>query len=84
MGVMLSRICCCDYPEYLLDKIARKEFALNGGEAYELIENFNWSNEDQNEVASSIANDGLSPEQAAEKWISSHRAVWETWLPANS
>jgi len=74
----------CDYPEYLLDKIVRRDFALKRGDAYELIENFNWSNDDQNEIANDITNNGLSPEQAAEKWIKGNRVAWETWLPENS
>ena len=73
----------CDYPQYILEKIVSRKFALKGGDAYELIENFSWSNKDQNEVANYIANDGMSPRQAAERWASEHPRVWEAWLPAN-
>jgi glycine betaine/proline transport system substrate-binding protein len=73
----------CDYPQYILEKIVSRKFALKGGDTYELIENFSWSNKDQNEVASYIANDGMSPRQAAERWASEHPREWEAWLPAN-
>jgi glycine betaine/proline transport system substrate-binding protein len=59
----------CDYPEYNLDKIASKEFMESGSPAAELVENFEWTNEDQNVVAKYIAQDGMSQEDAAEKWI---------------
>jgi glycine betaine/proline transport system substrate-binding protein len=74
----------CGYPEYILDKVMRTEFARAHPDAYELIENFSWSNRDQNEVASYIANDGMTPEQAAEKWLGANRPKWEVWLAANS
>lgn len=30
----------CDYPDYVLDKIASKKFADTGGAAYQLVKNF--------------------------------------------
>ena len=74
----------CGYPEYILDKIMRTEFARANPDAYELIENFSWSNRDQNAVAGYIANDGMTPEQAAEKWVGENRQKWDVWLSANS
>jgi glycine betaine/proline transport system substrate-binding protein len=71
----------CDYPPYVLDKIASKKFADTGGAAYELVKNFTWSNEDQNEVADYITNDNLKPEQAAEKWVKANESTWKAWLP---
>jgi len=71
----------CDYPVYELDKIASKRFAETGGAAYELIKNFTWTNEDQNEVAEYLTSENLSPEKAAEKWANAHEDVWKAWLP---
>ena len=71
----------CDYPEYTLDKIVSRRFADAGGPAYELIKNFRWTNEDQNLVARYIAQDKLSPEAAARKWVEANRAKVEAWLP---
>jgi glycine betaine/proline transport system substrate-binding protein len=73
----------CDYPDYQLDKVASKKFADSGGAAYQLIKNFQWSNEDQNEVASYIALDGLTADKAAEKWAGAHESTWKAWLPAS-
>jgi glycine betaine/proline transport system substrate-binding protein len=72
----------CDYPEYNLDKIASKEFMESGSPAAELVENFEWTNEDQNVVAKYIAADGMSQEDAAEKWIEDNPDMVEAWLPS--
>jgi glycine betaine/proline transport system substrate-binding protein len=71
----------CDYPPYELDKIVSKKFADAGGPAYQLIKNFQWSNDDQNLVAKYIAVDKMSPEDAAKKWAADHESVWKAWLP---
>ncbi|MGH3345271.1 MAG: ABC transporter substrate-binding protein [Carbonactinosporaceae bacterium] len=70
----------CDYPLYHLDKIASKSFAENGGKGYQFIENFRWTNQDQDEVAGDIAR-GKSPQQAARAWVESNKAVWQDWIP---
>ena len=71
----------CDYPEYELDKIMSREFAESGSPAAALIENFRWTNDDQNVVARYIAEDGMSPEEAAEKWIADNPDKVQAWLP---
>jgi glycine betaine/proline transport system substrate-binding protein len=71
----------CDYQPYDLDKIASREFAYSGSPAAELIKNFTWTNDDQNQVARDIADRGLSPDEAAKRWLDSHRGIWRKWLP---
>ncbi len=45
-----------------------------------LVENFEWTNEDQNVVAGYIADDGMDPEDAAAKWIEENPDKVEAWL----
>jgi glycine betaine/proline transport system substrate-binding protein len=71
----------CDYPPYVLNKIAATKFQSGGGPAFELIKNFTWTNEDQNLVASYIAIDKLSNDEAAKKWLDANEAKWKAWLP---
>ena len=73
----------CDYPEYVLDKIVSKKFEDEGGAAFELVKNFNWTNEDQNVVADYITNQGMSPEEAGQKWVEENEDTWRAWLPAS-
>ncbi len=71
----------CDYPEYVLDKIASAEFMESGSPAAELVQNFEWTNDDQNTVAKYIAEDGMAQEDAAEKWIEDNPDKVQAWLP---
>jgi glycine betaine/proline transport system substrate-binding protein len=70
----------CDYPDYVLDKIASKTFAETGGDAYTLVKNFSWTNDDQNLVAGYI-NSGMSHDDAAKKWVDANEATWQAWMP---
>ncbi len=57
----------CDYPRYELNKVVSTRFAERDDDAYKLVRNFPWSNDDQNRVAESMAEGGLSPAEAARK-----------------
>jgi glycine betaine/proline transport system substrate-binding protein len=70
----------CDYQPYDLDKVVSKKFAESGTAAAELVKNFQWSNEDQNAVAKSIAVDKLKDEDAAKKWVDANPDKVNTWL----
>ena len=74
----------CDYPPYVIDKIVSKEFADANGPALQLIKNFSWTNEDQNLVAKYIAQDKMTPENAAAKWIGDNPDVWQAWMPTTT
>ncbi|MFI5933922.1 hypothetical protein [Actinoplanes sp. NPDC051494] len=67
----------CDYQPYDLDKIAREAFVDS---AADLITTFAWT-DDQNEVARDITIKKLSRDDAAKRWLGSHRADWQKWLP---
>ena len=70
----------CDYPEYTLDKIVATDFAESGSPAYDLVKNFNWTNDDQNLVAKYIAQDKMDPEEAAKKWVDANPDKVDAWL----
>ncbi|GAA3839178.1 ABC transporter substrate-binding protein [Streptomyces phyllanthi] len=70
----------CDYPVYKLDKIVSAKFAKSGSPAYDLVKNFNWTNDDQNVVAKYIAVDKMTPEAAAKKWVDANRDKVDAWL----
>jgi glycine betaine/proline transport system substrate-binding protein len=71
----------CDYQPYDLDKIARKAFVDSGSPAADLIKNFKWTNDDQNEVARDLTVKKLSRDEAAKRWLDDNRATWQQWLP---
>ena len=70
----------CDYPPYHLNKLVSTSFAKSGSPALDLIKNFKWTNEDQNIVSSYIGQDGMSPDDAAKKWIDANPDKVNAWL----
>jgi len=70
----------CDYPPYALNKLISKDFADSGSPAVDLIKNFTWTNDDQNLVSTYIARDGMSPDDAAKKWIEENQDKVDAWL----
>ncbi|WP_328671021.1 ABC transporter substrate-binding protein [Streptomyces sp. NBC_00328] len=72
----------CAYPHTPLKKYLNADFARTGGRAAAFLKNFKWTTEDQNEVSLMIANDRLTPQEAARKWADRHRSTWRSWLPS--
>jgi glycine betaine/proline transport system substrate-binding protein len=73
----------CDYPPYNLNKIISKNLEDKAPKAAQFIKNFSWTAEDQNTVSNYIANDAMSREDAAAKWITDNEAKWKAWIPAS-
>ena len=72
----------CDYPKYDLNKIVATKFVEADSPAYKLVKAFSWTNDDQNVVAKSIAEDKMDPEQAAQKWVDANPDKVNAWLQA--
>ncbi|MHC3394079.1 ABC transporter substrate-binding protein [Streptomyces lavendulocolor] len=71
----------CAYPHTPLQKFLNADFAKKGGKAAAFLKNFRWTTEAQNDVALMIAEQKLTPEAAAEKWVEANEATWRKWLP---
>ena len=69
----------CDYPPYTLNKIARAKWVEAGGPAVDFLKKFNWTNDDQNQVAADIAA-GKSYDEAAKNWIDKNQDKVKAWL----
>lgn len=68
-----------DYPETPLVKLATLKLMESGSPFATLVQNFEWTNEDQNQVALDIES-GMEPREAAQKWIDAHPDVVAAWL----
>lgn len=68
-----------DYPKTELKKLASTELMESGSPFATLVQNFSWTNEDQNQVALDIES-GTSPEEAAQKWIDANMDTVNSWL----
>ena len=71
----------CDYPETKLKKIVATKFSESGSPAWDVVKNFTWTNDDQNVVAKYIAEDKMSADDAAKKWIDANPDKVKAWLP---
>jgi glycine betaine/proline transport system substrate-binding protein len=71
----------CDYPPYHLNKVVSTKFATSGSPAWTVIQKFNWTNEDQDQVAAYITDQSMSDEDAAAKWVADNPSKWQAWLP---
>ena len=70
----------CDYPETTLLKYAAKDFMDSGSDAATVVKNFTWTNDDQNLVAKYIAEDKMSADDAADKWIADNPDKVKAWM----
>jgi glycine betaine/proline transport system substrate-binding protein len=68
-----------DYPSSPLMKLISKKLNDSTSAFKTLVDNFKWTNDDQNGVAADIEG-GMTPEAAAQKWIDAHADVVKTWL----
>ncbi|MFF5716894.1 ABC transporter substrate-binding protein [Streptomyces buecherae] len=71
----------CAYPTTSLQKYLNADFADKGGDAARFLGKFHWSKEHQNDVSEMIASQGLSADEAAERWVRANPEVWKRWLP---
>ena len=68
-----------DYPETVLQKLATKKLMDSGSIFATIVQNFNWTNADQNSVAADIEG-GMDPAAAAQKWIDANPDTVNKWL----
>ncbi|MGZ8717816.1 MAG: glycine betaine ABC transporter substrate-binding protein, partial [Aeromicrobium sp.] len=60
--------------------IVAKKFYDSGSDAAEVIKAFKWTNDDQNLVAKYIAEDKMSADEAAQKWIKANPDKVDAWV----
>jgi len=70
-----------DYPQTQLQKLATTKLMESSSPFASLLKNFSWTNEDQNAVALDIES-GMTPEEAAQKWIDANKDKVDAWLAA--
>lgn len=70
----------CGYAQTPLQKYLNADFAKDGGEAAQFLKDFNWTAEQQNEVAAMIADEKMSSAKAAEAWVEANEDVWKAWV----
>jgi glycine betaine/proline transport system substrate-binding protein len=63
-----------------LKKAVSKSFPTKWPKAFEMVKKINFTNPQIAAAAAMVDVAGLSPEEAATKWIADNEAVWKTWI----
>jgi glycine betaine/proline transport system substrate-binding protein len=71
----------CDYPADVLFKIVWRGLPEYAPEAHDFITRFHWSTEQQTELLAAVDLEGMTPDDAARRWVATHEDVWREWLP---
>jgi len=71
----------CAYPEDDLYKAFNADLQSNAPAAFAMLSAMSYTNDDQNGIALDI-NNGMAPEDAAQKWIDANPDVWQPWVDA--
>ena len=71
----------CGYPEDVLMKVASAGLEETSPEALEFFTRFELTNDQQNEVALMIDEEGMAPDAAAQQWVEANPDVVQEWLP---
>ena len=71
----------CDYPDDPLYKIAWSGLKDAAPDAYALLKNMSYTNDDQVSIIGDIVINKMKPADAAKAWIDKNEAKWAMWLP---
>jgi glycine betaine/proline transport system substrate-binding protein len=70
----------CDYANDILFKAVWLGLDDNAPEASRFFERFNYTTEDQQEIAFQVDSRGVPISQAAEEWVNDNPGVWRAWV----
>ncbi len=71
----------CDYPPDELFKILWPGLKEKAPDAYQLLKNMQYTNDDQIQMIAAVEVDGKTPDEAAQAWLDANQDVWKAWLP---
>jgi glycine betaine/proline transport system substrate-binding protein len=66
--------------EEKIHTIARQGLEEDHPEAYQVLDNFNWTPDDMNKVMLDIAQNDMGETEAAQKWIDNNREKVDAWI----
>ncbi len=72
----------CDYPVDELYKAANSGLEAKNAKVFSFLSSLQLTTEQQSEIAGYVDRDGMTPADAAQKWIDANQDVWKTWVPA--
>jgi glycine betaine/proline transport system substrate-binding protein len=70
----------CAYDVTIINKLFSKKFADSGSPAYPVLKKMKLTNDDQEQVAKSIAGDKVDPSKAGKDWVAANGSKVDAWL----
>lgn len=70
----------CDYPIDELYKAANSGLEAKNAAVFKMLSAMQLTTEQQSEIGSFIDGDGMTPADAAKKWVDANPDVWKAWL----
>ena len=71
----------CDYANDVLFKALSLRLEDKASEAFQFLKKFNYTTDDQQEIAFLTDARGMPISEAADQWIAENPNVWRAWLP---
>jgi glycine betaine/proline transport system substrate-binding protein len=70
----------CDYATDVLFKALSLRLQGKSPEVHRFLSQLTYTNDDQEEIGALVAEQGLTVEQAAQRWVDEHESIWRRWL----
>ena len=71
----------CDYANDVLFKALWLGLEDKAPEAFQFLQRFKYTTDDQQEIAFWVDSEGVPMREAAQRWVEANEDVWRTWLP---
>ncbi len=81
-GLAAGAMTECGFQQAKVLKVTWKDFKTKWPAAQVLVENFTFTNEQQNPLIAEVDNNGRKIEEVVAEWISNNEAVWKPWINA--
>jgi glycine betaine/proline transport system substrate-binding protein len=71
----------CDWPDIDIQNTASAKLPDGHPLAWQIVKKYDLGNDQLRTMMLSITDDGMTTQQAVDKWFGENRAIWEKWAP---
>ena len=71
----------CGWASEQVMKLASTSLKDEFPKAYEFLQNFTITNDQQNEMVFAVTDEGKEIAEAAQDWIDANKSIWQSWIP---
>jgi glycine betaine/proline transport system substrate-binding protein len=71
----------CNWPDQDIRNIVSAKVETDHPLAFQIVKNYNPSDDQLRKMMLMVNDDGMTPQQAVDKWFGENKAIWEKWAP---